>query len=150
MERVVIHSGLNGFVLLDQLNQIDPEIITGRKTFRNAPIYLGIEAMAQLGAMHVRMLSDFQKHAFLLGVKHMEITRASESLAGEYRLEGILKSNSDAAFSYALTAEHSGCAREHVKIKGLFLFSVVAYNATFKKERLENHYRKVFQCLRNA
>jgi hypothetical protein len=146
MERIALGCELGGFVLLDAISHIDPENITGYRHFEGAESFLGIEALAQLGAYHVRYLCGFEKHAFLLGVKRCAIPNGRH-ISGTLRLGGQLTSRSTSAFSYNLQAvcENKPC------MEGDFLFSVVEYDETyFKKEVLREHYRKVFSCLRNG
>ena len=146
MERIALGSELGGFVLLDAIPQIGPDTITGYRHFEGAQNYLGIEALAQLGAYHVRYLCGFEKHAFLLGIKRCAMS-IGQHVSGSFKLSGELVSRSACAFSYNLRA----VGQNKDGIEGEFLFSVVEYDEThFKKEVLREHYRKVFSCLRSG
>ncbi|MFZ2444714.1 MAG: hypothetical protein WAW37_00010 [Syntrophobacteraceae bacterium] len=146
MDRIVLRSGLSGFVLLDEIRDAGPDTVTGCKRFERAPLYLGIEALAQLGAFHVRYLVDFAKHAFLLGVKRCSLPPVEE-LDGPFRLSGKLESRSSAAFSYRL----GGVGEGGTAMEGEFLFALAEYDgAGFGADILRAHYRKVFSCLRSG
>ncbi|MEM5786210.1 MAG: hypothetical protein AAGU11_02755 [Syntrophobacteraceae bacterium] len=144
MARIIVRSGLPGFVLLDSIHEAGPLSISGHKRFNRSPHYCAIEALAQLGAFHVRFLNDFAKHAFLLAVKRCSLPAVRE-LTGDWMLSGKLASRSSSAFSYELSAV--GDTGE--TMEGEFLFSVAEYDGTlFKEEIMVRHYRKVFSCLR--
>lgn len=137
-----INSGLEDFVLLDKISETGAATIAGEQTYFNDPAYLGIESLAQLGAYHVRFLTGFEKHAFLLKINQCTIP-ASHVLNGIYLLEGTLVSQSKSAFCYALQAGKGN----KVQIEGEFLYATIDYDLMFKKEILQAHYRKVFSCL---
>ncbi len=146
MDRITLKSGLSGFVILDEILDAGPDTITGCRSFERAAPYLGIEALAQLGAYHVRFLCDFEKHAFLLGVKSCSLPRANE-LNGRFRLFGRTLSRSSSAFAHHLTAT----GEDGTAIEGEFLFALAGYSeAGFNRDILRDHYRKVFSCLRNT
>jgi hypothetical protein len=105
-------------------------------------MYLCIEALAQLGAMHVRYVNDFKKHAFLLKINRFGPSAVS-TLSGTYILTGKCVSQSNRAFVYALAA--TGDSGEC--ICGEFMFAVVDYDKNFKQEILTRHYRRLFSCL---
>jgi hypothetical protein len=132
-------------VLIDAITAVDPEGIAGLKRFIQAPSYLGIESLAQLGALHVRFITDFERHAFMLNIKRCSPT-SRQALSGCYQLYGKLTSRSSSAYCYRLEAMNV----DEPAIAGEFLFATVAYDASFKKDILQNHYRKVFSCLQNG
>jgi len=140
-----INTGLSGFVLLDRLGGLGEAAgnITGSRHFTAPPsLALAIESLAQLGAYHVRYLTNFEKHAFLLKIKSCSLP-AKAMEAGTYFLSGALEGRSAAAFSYRLQAK---LAAETV-LEGVFLFAVVDYDSAFRKEILPKHYKRVFSCL---
>ncbi len=159
-DELTVNTGLDGFVLIDEITESGTKSINGIKRFSNSPFYLGIESLAQLGAYHVRFLTRFERHAFLLKITHCRMP-AEQVLDGRYLLCGTLMNRSESAFSYILEAkQESGTpllkgkippASPLVKvgIKGEFLYGTLDYNDNFKKEILQNHYRKVFLCLLN-
>jgi hypothetical protein len=144
MGRVDIHTGLNGFVLVDRIVKIGRANIEGVRRFSNAPVFCGIESLAQLGAMHVRFLTDLEKHAFLLKINHCGIA-SGKDLDGSFQLYGKLVAKSGRAFSYRLEAQ-LGCEK---LIAGEFLFATMDYGNPFKREILQDYYQKVLACLQN-
>ncbi len=151
----MVNTGLSDFVLIDRITGVEAENIDGIRNFAEAPIYLGIESLAQLGAYHVRFLTCFEKHAFLLKINRCRVS-AGQFLNGRYLLHGSLISKSESAFAYNLQAEREDNVTlakrgfsDETQIVGEFLYATVDYNHIFKKEILQNHYRKVFSCLRN-
>jgi hypothetical protein len=141
---ITINTGLNDFVLIDTISEIGVEHIRGCKHFVRMPSYLGIESLAQLGAYHVRFLTSFERHAFLLKINRCKVS-GQDLLDGMCRLYGTLTNKSNAAYVYTLLAKMG----HTVLIEGEFLFGTIEYNATLKKKVLQNHYRKVFSCLQN-
>lgn len=141
---ITINTGFDGFILVDKIHMSDERQIHGTRTFTNAPIYLGIESLAQLGAFHVRYLMEFKRHAFLLKMNSCT-TPAHAELDGTYALSGELVSNSASAFSYLLQAKRDG----NIQMEGEFLFATTDYGCGFKKEILLEHYRDLFLCLKN-
>ena len=170
--RIVINTGLDSFVLIDKITEAAAGNIGGIKNFVAAPIYLGLESLAQLGAYHVRFLTRFERHAFLLKITSCTMP-AQEVIDGRYFLYGTLISRSESAFTYKLQAKKEsnsplpnfnkgqnppippllkggeGGLLDETHIEGEFLYATVDYNSTFKREILQNHYRKVFSCLQN-
>jgi len=142
--RIVINTGLPGFLLIDRITEAGKRHIIGSKNFMTAPAYLGIESLAQLGAYHVRFLTRFERHAFLLKITRCKIS-AGEVIDGQYLLYGTLVNRSDAALAYKLEAKKG----DETHIEGDFLYGTVDYSTFFKKEILQNHYREVFSCLQN-
>jgi len=145
VQKITVNTGLDSFILLDRISQVETRLIQGIRTFKNAPAYLGIEMLAQLGAFHVRYITDFQKHAFLLKINQCRVSSQTD-LLGTYHLSGVLVSRSESAFSYELQAKKEG----RVQIEGVFLFATVDYDSHFKQENLEQHYRDVFSCLQSV
>ena len=145
MERINLNTGSDGFLLVDSIIKAENRCITGVKTFTNASIYLGLEALAQLGAFHVRFLTRFERHSFLLKITRCLMPAMGE-LNGRYELSGKLVSQSSSAFSHILQAKKGG----NVQIEGQFLFATVNYDQKFRKEMLQQHYRSIFSCLKNA
>ena len=159
--RIVINTGLDSFVLIDKITEAAAGNIRGIKNFVVAPIYLGLESLAQLGAYHVRFLTRFERHAFLLKITSCTMP-AQEVIDGRYLLYGMLIGQSESAFTYKLQAKKesnppsppfnkggTGGLSDETHIEGEFLYATVDYNSTFKREILQNHYRKVFSCLQN-
>ena len=140
---VVIHSGREDFVLLERIVEVGPSHIVAHAAFQEAPLYAGLEALAQLGAYHVRYLTDYAQHAFLLKITDCPLRFAG--LNGRFLLRGSLTGRSASSFAYEITIEEA----DSLVMKGRFLFAAADYNERFKKELLEKHYRKVFACLQD-
>ena len=144
MGRVEIHTGLNSFVLVDRIVKLGKANIEGVRHFSNSPVFCGIESLAQLGAMHVRFITDLEKHAFLLKINHCGIA-SRKGLEGSYQLYGKLVARTGRAFSYWLEAR-LGCEKS---ITGEFLFATIDYGNPFKREVLQDYYQKVLACLQS-
>ena len=142
INRIEINTGLENFVLLDRISETGAVTIAGKKKYFNDPVCLGIESLAQLGAYHVRFLTGFENHAFLLKINQCTIP-ANHILNGSYLLKGTLVSQSKSAFCYALQAGKGN----KVQIEGEFLYATIDYDRMFNKKILQAHYRKVFSCL---
>lgn len=141
----VINTGLSGFVLLDEITQAGEKVITGARRFSDAAPCLGIESLAQLGAFHVRFLTGFRKHAFLVKINRCLINRPA-ALKGKYLLQGVLVSRSSAAFCYELQAGKG----KNLAIEGNFLYAAVDYDDVFRKEKLQEYYQRLFSCLQSV
>ncbi|MFO7559131.1 MAG: hypothetical protein R6X10_09905 [Desulfobacterales bacterium] len=145
METLTIHTGLDRFLLLDSISGIGQNSIEGTLFLSGDHRYLGIESLAQLGAMHLRFITGFSCHAFLLSIRTCSIQDKFVPNSN-LLLSGKLLSRSISGFLYALDAVSEG----KTLIAGEFLFATIPYDQKFKKRRLENHYRKVFSCLKNG
>jgi len=148
MEKIRIKSSLNNFILLDNITKADQKDICGDKYFSDEPYYLGIEAMAQLGAYHVRFLNKFRQHAFLLKIDCLNLKQnvnESLSLNGKFNFFASLTNKSESAFAYNVCAQKKNI----VFGEGKFLFASIDYNDNFNKKILKEHYRKTFSCLMN-
>lgn len=145
LQKITVNTGRDRFILLDKIVQAEPHLIQGMKTFNREPAYLGIETLAQLGAFHVRYITDFQRHAFVLKINQCRMPSQTD-LIGTYHLSGVLVSRSEFAFSYELQARSKG----QIQIEGVFLFATVDYDRHFRQENLQRHYRDVFTCLQSV
>jgi hypothetical protein len=141
----LINTGLPGFVLLDEITQAGEKVITGIRRFSGASPCLGMESLAQLGAFHIRFLTGFQKHAFLVKINRCFIRRL-QTLQGKYLLQGVLVSRSSTAYSYELQAGKG----KNLAIEGNFLYAAVDYDDVFRKEKLQEHYQRLFACLQSV
>jgi hypothetical protein len=142
---IVIHSGRNSILMLDAIQSVSLTQISGTRSFFDDPLSAGLEALAQLGAFHMRYLTAFERHIFLLKIEKCCFSEGGP-LQGEFTLFGELLNRSDSAFYFRLMAEKAG----QTAIDGEFLFAAVDYDKNFKRESLQNHYEKVFSCLQNA
>lgn len=145
MEIIEINTGLDGFVMVDRILPPAEEAIQGMKCFTQAPLFQGMEALAQLAALHQRWRMDFQRHAFLLSVQEWT-PPALGILDGEYRLEAVIQGESQAACSYGVQAENP--AGEG--FGGTLTIAWADYGKDFPRNPLQDHYQRVFQCLLNG
>ncbi len=145
MEQLTISSKLDGFMLLDGIDTVTADTIKGRAVFNRTPVYTGLEAMAQLGALHVRRQIDFKAHAFLLKVIQCRLPGVAR-LDGRYLLQAARSSHSRRAYTYVIRAR----GPRGIVIDGDFLFACVDYDNAFQETALQNHYETLFTCLQNA
>ncbi len=145
MERITIHTGMERFVLAGKLTEVGETQIASVQHFSNALQYVGLEALAQLGALHIRYLIDFSRHVFLLKIKECQLP-PNDILDGEYHLSGKFQSRSERACFYQLTAK--GEDDDH-SFGGIFLFGITEYDQRFERTVLQRHYQTIFSCLSN-
>jgi hypothetical protein len=144
-EEMIINSGLKSIILLDRITAIGSDEIRGTAAFDGKAVFAMIEALAQLGAFHVRWCHDFNKHAFLMKVGRCVLPDQLPE-AGFFNLKGELTGRSDRSFLYRIVAERDG----QTVISGVFWFSTVYYDGKFEAARLKDHYEQVFACLTSA
>jgi hypothetical protein len=140
---LTVHTGLDRFLMIDRIKEVSTSHILAEKKILKTEdrIFTGIETLAQTGALHVRYLLDFSKHAFLLSIK--SYGGPVQLPSGLYTVSGLCKNRSRDAFEYILTAENI----DGSTFKGQFLFAVSDYGREFKQTHLEDHYRNIFSCL---
>ena len=141
---VSVGSGLTGFRLIDRIDRVDQEGIRGCCTLTGGPAFTLIEALAQLGAIHVRWLTGFTRHAFLLKIGRCTVPEGIPP-AGACLLTGVKTAGSATTFAYRLRAEQGRA----LLMEGEFLFSTIDYDGRFSRETLSRHYRMLFSCLSN-
>lgn len=144
MERITINTGLERFVMIDRITEVAADSISGEAELTGADPTLLVEAMAQLGGIHIRAGSDFRKHAFLVKVANADVP-AGRLPDGTYTVRGTVVSRSESAFAYRMEAG----MQPGVLIQGDFLLGVVEYNDEFRQDLLQRHFREVFACLRS-
>jgi hypothetical protein len=142
---MTIATGLRGFALLDRITEVSGETVAASADLQNVPHTLGLEALAQAGAYHVRFLCGFEKQAVLLMIKDCRLP-AEETLKGRYELVGILRSRSASVFSYEMSAGMSG----RKVLEGRFVFTAIPYNSAFREDILKEYYEKKWKDLRNG
>lgn len=139
---IVINTGLSGFIMLDRVLEVSASRIVGTRSFTGVPAFLPLESLAQLGAFHIRYVTEFSRHVFLIKIVSCSIP-LSTALEGEYVLSGNLLSRTDSSFRSLVKAERDREAAAEAE----FLFAAVDYDLNFKKRILHDHYIKVFSCL---
>jgi hypothetical protein len=145
LERIAIHTGLYRFILVDAITDIGDRSIRGEVDFADADPTLLLESLAQLGGLHVRAAIDFRRHAFLVRISDTAVP-FNRSLCGRYLLQGTLVSRSGNAFSYLMEARQN----TEIVMEGNFLFGAIDYDAAFRQDILQDHYRDVFSCLKKS
>jgi hypothetical protein len=140
---ITVHTGLDQFLMIDRITDVNSSCILAEKNIQKTEerIFTGIETLAQTGALHVRYLLSFSKHAFLLSIKSYE--GPAELASGLYTISGLCENRSRDAFEYSINAESMNGST----FKGRFLFAVSDYGRDFKQTHLEDHYRNIFSCL---
>jgi hypothetical protein len=139
---IVINSGLKGFILLDRVLEVSSSRIVGAKSFTGMPAYLTLESLAQLGAFHIRYVTGFSRHVFLIKIVSCSLPLRT-AMEGEYVLSGNLAGRSDSSFRCFLEAEKD----KETAAEAELLYAAVDYDYNFKKGILHDHYEKVFSCL---
>jgi hypothetical protein len=142
-DRYDINTGLKGFQLLKGITDADDKTIRGWTIFSHAPAFLSMEALAQLGGMHARYVCGFDFHVFLLKIDRFENLN-EPVLNGKFDMSGKLLVKTQSAFTYLL----KGVSEENVCVSGKFSFAMQAYGERFKQDLLQDHYKRVFSCLR--
>jgi len=139
---IVINTGLAGFIMLDRVLEVSASRIVGTRSFTGVPAYLPLESLAQLGAFHIRHITGFSRHVFLIKIVSCYIPLRI-AMEGEYVLSGNLLGRSDSSFRSFVKAERD----EETAAEAELLYAAVDYDHNFKKGILPDHYKKVFSCL---
>jgi hypothetical protein len=139
---IVINTGLKGFIMLDRVLEVTASRIVGTKCFTGVPAYLPLESLAQLGAFHVRHITGFSRHVFLIKIVSCSIPLRI-AMEGEYILSGNLLGRSDSSFRSFVKAERD----KETAAEAELLYAAVDYDHNFKKGILHDRYIKVFSCL---
>lgn len=145
MARLTIDSHMPCFQLIRRVTEVSGRRIKADAAFAQWPVYTGLEAMAQLAALHVRCSLDFERHAFLLKVDRC-ILPMLETLVGDFSLTAERVSQSSQSFTYGVIAQ----GPDGLTIRAQLLIGTLDYDERFNKDRLKQHYRKLFEALRNG
>jgi hypothetical protein len=141
-ENIVINTGLAGFIMLDRILEVSASSIVGTRHFTGVPDYLPLESLAQLGAFHIRYISGFSRHVFLIKIVSCSIP-LKIAMKGEYVLSGNLLGRTDSSFRSFMKAERD----KETTAEAELLYAAVDYDHNFKRGILRDHYTKVFSCL---
>ena len=143
MESIDISSGLAHFRLIDRFTKISVEGMRATVMFDRYPPYAGLEALAQVAALHARYVLQFERHAFLLKIRDWRMP-VSETLDGTFDVEATLGGQSSHAFMYdAIARGPNGTA-----FSSQLLIGTKAYDERFSKERLKKHYQTLLATLK--
>lgn len=143
METLKIHSHLAHFRLIARISGVSSEGIRGEADFNGAPLYAGLEAMAQLAALHVRQHLGFERHAFLLKVHHCRMP-AMDLLKGCFRMAADVRGRSRHAFHYAAIAQ----GPRGVDFKSELLIGTRDYDDFFPEDMIKSHYQRIWAELK--
>jgi hypothetical protein len=143
MEALSIRSRMAHFRLIGYLSAISSKTICGVTHFENAPLYTGLEAMAQVAALHVRQRIHFERHAFLLRVYDWPLP-AADRLAGEFVVRAGLRSHSSSAFRYDVAA----FGPHGVELNSALLIGTQDYDDRFPKDILKAYYQGLWAKLK--
>jgi hypothetical protein len=139
---IVINTGLTGFIMLDRVLEVSATRIVGTRSFSGVPAYLPLESLAQIGAFHIRYITGYSRHVFLIKIVSCSIPLRI-AMDGEYVLSAKLLGRTDSSFRSFVKAERD----KETAAEAEFIYAAVDYDHTFKKEILYDHYIKVFSCL---
>lgn len=142
MAQLTINSYMAGFQLIRRITDVSSRRMQADARFAQWPVYTGLEAMAQLAALHVRHSLAFERHAFLLKVGYCDLP-VSETLDGDFSLTADRVSQSSQTFSYRVAAK----GPEDIAMQSELLIGTKEYDKHFRKDRLKHHYRKLFEAL---
>jgi hypothetical protein len=101
--------------------------------------------MAQLAALHVRYSLDFKRHVFLLKIDRYDLPPL-ETLNGDFSLIAERISQSSQSFAYGVIAQ----GPDDLTMQAQLLIGTLDYDERFNKDRLKQHYRKIFEAMRNG
>lgn len=130
--------------MVDRITCLDARRIGGCKRFCSTPRYAGLEAMAQLAALHARYVMDFRRHAFLLKIRMCRLPAAG-LLNDRFRLEADLLGQSSRAFTYHI----EGRGPDECRLQAELLIGTRPYDSLFQQAVLEPHYQRIVACLRS-
>lgn len=145
MARLTIDSHMPCFQLIRRVADVSNRRIQAVAAFAQWPVYTGLEAMAQLATLHARYNLDFERHAFLLKVDRCDLPTL-ETLSGDVSLTAERVSQSSQSFAYGVIAQ----GPDDLTMQAQLLIGTLDYNEDFKKERLKQYYRKLFEALCNG
>lgn len=145
MARLTIDSHMPCFQLIRRVTDVSNRRIQAVAAFAQWPVYTGLEAMAQLAALHARYSFDFERHAFLLKVDRCDLPML-ETLAGDFSLTAERVSQSSQSFAYGVIAQ----GVDDLTIQAQLLIGTLDYDEHFNKDRLKPYYRKLFEALCNG
>ena len=140
------------FLLLDRLDRCDVTGATARRAFTAAPPWQGLEAMAQLAALHARWTADFSLHAFLLTVEECTWPSA-DALHGTLYMRADLLAQSDRAATYATTItplplpSGADISPSPPRMAATLTIGRAPYDARFNGDSLTARYRDIFAWL---
>lgn len=140
------------FLLLDRLEHCDAKGATASRAFTAAPPWQGLEAMAQLAALHARWTAGFNLHAFLLTVEEGTWPMTG-ALHGTLHIGADLLAQSDRAATYATIVTSlplpsgADAAPSSPHMAATLTIGRAHYDARFNADTLSTRYRDTFAWL---
>jgi hypothetical protein len=146
------------FLLLDRVDRCDAAGATGRRAFAGSPPWQGLEAMAQLAALHARWSSGFALHAFLLTVQECTWPSADAlhhtlRIPRTLHIRADLLAESERAATYATTITPipqipgAGTTPAPPCMAATLVIGRTAYDTRFNGDALTARYRELFAWL---
>ena len=142
MAAVKMTSRLRHFSLLARITRVSEEGMDAMADLDGKPAFCGLEAMAQLAALHVRHGIQFRRHAFLLKVTRCRWP-VEEVLRGSYRLTAEQYGRSSHGFVYRVRALGPG----DEELDADLLIGTRPYDRQFREDILVAHYMSIFNRL---
>lgn len=146
------HSTPSRFLALDRVDHCDATRATARRAVAVTPAWQGLEAMAQLAALHARQRSDFTRHAFLLTVRECAWPPDGE-LHGPLRIRTGLLAESDRAATYQAVITPDSVPADvaasppPMSMSATLIIGRTDYDARFNSATLAARYREIFAWL---
>ena len=131
------------FVRLDKVDECAPTHLAAQRRFTRAPLWQGLECMAQAAALHQRALADFERHAFLLSYDDCLFPEESV-LDGPALVTVTLSGGSRDAAEYEAVLEFPDRA-----LRARLHIGLAPYGAHFRADLLSARYKELFACLLN-
>ncbi|XPV75501.1 MAG: hypothetical protein ACNI27_12770 [Desulfovibrio sp.] len=143
LSKQYVHSGMARFVMPDHLHCFDDDGLELTSISLGGKSLAAVETLAQSGALHWRVLLDFKRHVFLLGVRSFEEDGTAPE--GPIVVSVKMKGRGSKSSSYIVEGRAQGyCVRAEMS------FASVEYDDHFRQEILEPRYRELFQCLKRG
>jgi hypothetical protein len=142
MAALTITSRMSRFQLITGITLVARHRIQAVAALEQAPVYAGLEVMAQLAALHVRHSMAFERHAFLLKIERCDLP-AGDTLDGALYLTADGVGQSSRTFAYRVATEES----KGPPLQADLLIGTRTYDRQFKRDLLKTRYRELFDTL---
>ena len=139
MDQIDINTELDSFCCIDKIFDLTDRSIKGSYSVEPRHKFTAIESLAQLGALHVRYLTNFEKFVFLLKVVKFNLPDFTN---GSFNIDCEIIANSSGAYSYKLMADNGS-----ENINSHMIFGVREFDNSKMYTSCKSHYEKVFRCL---
>ena len=147
MNAIVVNTGRIGpFILLSRITAVGDDGITATANPMGEGDYFIVEALAQCGAFHARYVTEFERHAFLLSVRKLDLLLDAPP-EKQLSVSAIKTGGSDNAVHYAVSAAVANDDGSLPVASGDFTIALADYGGRFRKDILKPYYEKAFACL---